>query len=160
MKTFSRESWEEAQASWSGFSDEWRDTRHAMAMRGVIFAPSGTEFDSWEDDSPSQRAMLIRAIREQPTLLRRCILRARSWSDVIASLMTARDDWRAEQRERELEAARRRVEENPSPRSAPQSIASILLRVADSAGVGVVAREADEEREQERLERMVAGAAS
>jgi len=132
MKTFSREAWEDAQASWSGFSDEWRDTRHAMAMRGVIFAPAGTEFDSWEDDSPSQRAMLIRAIREQPTLLRRCILRARSWSDVIANLMTARDDWRAEQAEGEAEAARRHRDETPTGREAALSLKTILDRISDA----------------------------
>lgn len=136
-RTFSRDDWNAAQASWSGFSDEWRDLRHRMAMQGCIFAPSGTEFDSWEDDSPSQRAMLIRAIREQPTLLGRCVPGAKSWQQLLERLLALRDDWRDEIAEREAEAVRQRLLDEPDStrRSAPQSIASILRRVADSAGV-------------------------
>ena len=135
VRTYSRADWDAAQASWHGFSPEWRDLRHAMAMQGVIFAPSGTEWDSWEDDSPSQRAMLIRAIREQPTLLMGCARGAHSWQKLLERLLERRDDWREEIAEREAEAARVRLAERPVSRTAPQSLASILKRVADSAGV-------------------------
>lgn len=135
MRTFSRSDWEAAQASWEGFSPEWRELRHLMAMQGVVFAPAGTEWDSWEDDSPSQRAMLIRAIREQPTLLMGCARGAKSWADLIGRLLDKRDDWREEVAEREAEAFRQRMAELPASRTAPQSLASILRRVADSAGI-------------------------
>jgi hypothetical protein len=96
---------------------------------GVIFPPSGDRFDSWEDDNPSQRAILIRAIRETPELLGRCFRGSRSWSDVIAKLTRARDDWRAEQRE--LEFCQPAVNA-PSDREAVVALRRILERIGDS----------------------------
>src|SRR3990172_3640659 len=94
MPTFRREDLQRARQAWADgeFSDEWRDVRHQAAMRGMIYPPAGSQWDSWEDDSPSQRAILIRAIRETPELLRRCIARASSWDGVIALLIAGRDD--------------------------------------------------------------------
>jgi hypothetical protein len=137
-RTFSRSDWEAAQASWAGFSPEWRDLRHAMALQGCIFAPSGTEWDSWEDDSPSQRAMLIRAVREQPALLARCVPGARSWQQLLERLLARRDDWREELAAREADAARQRAAEDAGRRagaSDAQSLASIIERLAASRGV-------------------------
>lgn len=131
MRTYSRSDWEAAQASWSRFSPEWRELRHVMAMQGAIFAPSGTEWDGWEDDSPSQRAILIRAIREQPTLLMRCARGARSWQQLIERLLAERDDWRAEAAEREAEALRERALERMDRR--PMSrLADVLATIRDS----------------------------
>src|SRR5512146_1944784 len=94
--TFSRSHWEAALQAWQDgeFSDEWKPWRHEAAMRGMIYPPEGTKWDSWEDDEPSQRAMLIRAIRETPSLLHTAIARSRSWYDVIAYIVRERDDWR------------------------------------------------------------------
>lgn len=135
MRTFSRSDWDEAQTLWLDFSDEWKSVRHQAAMRGILFPPSGTCWDSWEDDSPSQRAILIRAIREQSRLLAECVAHARSWSEVISRLVRKRDDWREEMAHREAEAARVRREEQPPRREALMSIAQIMARVADSAGI-------------------------
>ena len=126
MRTYSREAWTEAQVAWADFSPEWREARHQMALRGCIYPPAGTAFDSWEDDAPSQRAILIRAIRETPKLLSRCIARSRSWSDVIAKLTAARDDWRAEL------AHSRTEDEAPTHREAVASLAAILERIEAS----------------------------
>ena len=90
------------------FSDEWRDWRHLAAMEASIIAPpDGTEWDNWSDDEPSQRAMLIRAIRETPALLSGAIRSpgVHSWAAVIAVLVRGRDERRAE---RDREAAWRR----------------------------------------------------
>lgn len=128
MKTYSRSDWDAAQEAWLDFSPEWRKVRHQAAMRGILFPPSGTKWDSWEDDDPSQRAILIRAIRETPKLLASCVARSRSWPEVIGRLVAARDDWRAELA---LED-RRRVDEQPTHREAVSSIASILERIEAS----------------------------
>jgi hypothetical protein len=130
MRTFSKASWDEAQEAWLDFSDEWRDARHTMAMQGVLYPPAGDKCDSWEDDQPSQRAVLIRAIRETPQLLERCMRKAHSWEEVIGRLFRERDEWRAE-------LAREYEEPEPGPDhfEAVQTLGAIVARIADSAGV-------------------------
>lgn len=128
MRTYSRADWDAAQEAWADFSPEWSEVRHQAVMRGILFPPAGTKWDSWEDDEPSQRAMLIRAIRETPKLLSSCIARSRSWSDVIRQLMAARDEWRTELN---LED-RRRVRDDATHGEAVMSIASILDRIEAS----------------------------
>lgn len=132
MRTYSRSDWEAAQASWAGFSGEWRELRHLMAMQGAIFAPSGTALDSWEDDSPSQRAVLIRAIREQPSLLMRCARGARSWQHLVDRLFSARDDWREEAALREAGALAARRADRELDRRAMRRLSDVLATIADS----------------------------
>lgn len=134
MRTFSRSDWNAAQEAWTegGFSPEWRELRHVMALNGAIFPPSGDAWDSWEDDSPSQRAILIRAIRETPELLGRLSKGARSWSALIDRLTRARDTWRAENAERDADEEQRRAEERVSHREAVTSLAAILGRIEAS----------------------------
>lgn len=131
MRTYSSEHWNAALDAWDAgeFSREWRDVRHQAAMRGIIYPPDGSKWDSWEDDSPSQRAMLIRAIRETPALLSKCIARSQSWSDVIAKLTQARDDWRAEI----ALAESRIVRDEPDHRESTLALGSIIRRIGDSA---------------------------
>lgn len=100
-------------------------------MGGLIYPPEGTEFDSWADDNPSQRAILIRAIRETPRLLDKCVIRARSWSDVIARLLKERDDWR-ERNDRDARDEEWDRRDDLTHREAVQSLAGILQRIDDS----------------------------
>jgi hypothetical protein len=132
MRSFSRSDWDASQAAWKDgeFSDEWKAVRHQAAMRGMIYPPEGTKWDSWEDDEPSQRAMLIRAIRESPSLLTVAVSRSRNWGEVVAYIIRRRDEWRDELNERERDAERRR--DDPSPRQSVQSIKAILNRIGDS----------------------------
>ncbi len=125
-RTFTRSELDKARAAWDegGFSREWRDIRHKAALGGLIYPPAGTALDSWDDDNPSQRAMLIRAIRETPKLLDRCLIGAPSWTVVIARLTHARDGWREEQALRERE-----VDDVPTHREAVTSLARILERI-------------------------------
>jgi hypothetical protein len=132
MKTYSRDDWTAAQEAWADFSPEWREVRHQAAMRGILYPPSGTAWDSWDDDSPSQRAILIRAIRETPKLLSTCIARSRSWSDVIARLTAARDDWRAELALAQSRLERDHDEAQASHRESVTTLATILRRIGDS----------------------------
>lgn len=131
MRTYSAADWHEAQQAWleGEFSDEWRELRHTMAMQGCIFPPAGTRFDSWEDDQPSQRAVLIRAIRETPELLASCTRGASSWSRLIDRLIRARDDWRDEMRRRWED------DERPIDRRPLVPIGALLPSVADALGL-------------------------
>jgi hypothetical protein len=135
MRTFTRAELDDANRAWDegDFSREWRDIRHKAAMGGLIYPPSGTKWDSWEDDSPSQRAILIRAIRETPKLLERCVIRAPSWRVVIERLVADRDVWRDELDAKERAARRRHAEENPTHTESVMSLSTILRRIGDSA---------------------------
>lgn len=132
QRTWPRERIEASRAAWDAgrFSDEWKPWRHLAAMEaGIIDPPTGTRWDQWDDDLPSERAILIRAIRETPDLLRTAILapNVRSWSAVIAVLTRGRDVMR------ERIGAERHEQHDPSPREASRSIADILGVIRDSA---------------------------
>lgn len=98
MTTFSRHDWEQAQTAWADFSEEWAPFRKLAAHQGFVYPPAGTKWDGWDDDHPSQRAILIRAIRETPQLLAQCVLRSRNWAQVVSELTASRDEWRARAR--------------------------------------------------------------
>jgi hypothetical protein len=134
VRTFTRSDLEAAKQAWDdgGFSREWRDIRHRAAMGGLIYPPAGDAHDSWEDDSPSQRAILIRAIRETPRLLERCLTGAPSWSVVIERLLGKRDEWRADIDAKERHAATVELEERIPHREAVQSLGAIVRRIGDS----------------------------
>jgi uncharacterized membrane protein YccC len=108
MRTFS-------QADWTRALEEWED---------------GEFSDEWDDEEPTQRAILIRAIRETPKLLNDAIAKNKSWHDVIDYIMRKHETWRAELNDRERLAQRDREEaDRPLHREAVQTIASILERI-------------------------------
>jgi len=95
---------EEAKAAWLDFGDEWAPWRQMAATdAGIVYPPDGTKFDQWDDAHPSQRAMLIRAIRETPDLLRWAIRGAKSpsWSVVIERLLSGWHEMREQIKEPE-----------------------------------------------------------
>ena len=134
MRTFTRADLDAANAAWAEgrFSSEWRNVRHKAAMGGLIYPPAGDRHDSWDDDNPSQRAILIRAIRETPRLLDKCLIGAPSWSVVIRRLMAERDEWREELDRKARDAEWQRRRENPTHREAAMSVKQILERMANS----------------------------
>lgn len=132
MKTYSREAWLEAQQAWKDaeFSSEWKPWRHKAAMEcGIIYPPAGTKWDSWEDDNPSQRAILIRAIREQPGVLSGCFRGSKTWADVIAKLVRRRDEIREDQR---YLLVCREADEVPSHKDAAMTLKQIIARIEES----------------------------
>jgi hypothetical protein len=137
MRTFTRSDLDAANAAWTAgeFSREWRDIRHKAAMGGLIYPPDGDKHDSWEDDSPSQRAILIRAVRETPKLLDRCVVGASSWYVVIDRLTKARDEWRDELNAKERAAERERRSWRQTNREAMTPVSDVLPVVAASIGV-------------------------
>lgn len=125
--TFSQADWRRAQAAWEAgeFDRAWSPFRELAGRAGFIYPPAGTRWDSWEDDQPSQRAIIWRAIEETPDLLRRCIARARSWSDVVRELTSERDAWRAR--------LASQASEEPDPisrREAPELLCDVMRRAA------------------------------
>ena len=130
-RTYRLEDIERSRREWADFSDEWSDYRALAGRHGILFPPEGTKWDNWEDDEPSQRAILIRAIREQPRLLRRAIQAngVASWSDVIERLLLGRDRIAidVEQREYDWSVTKAR-------RGAPSPIGDTLATIADSLG--------------------------
>lgn len=134
MRTYSKASFDEASDLWrqGDFSDEWKPYRHRAAMRGFIYPPDGTKWDSWGDDEPSQRAVLVRAIRETPILLNAAIDRSRSWGEVYAYVIGHLNEDRGLIEAADRETARRRLEIEPDQREATMTLKSIMNRIGDS----------------------------
>lgn len=140
MRTFSRAEYNEAMAEWAAgdFSEEWRSFRHQAAMKGIIHPPAGTKLDSWDDDDPSDRALLIRAIRETPNYLQQCIDKSKGWPEVVARVIRQRDET-IELREADERFSRSKRERDELDHSgAAMTIAEIFGRIADSAGIDVL----------------------
>ena len=133
-RTFSRSEYERSLAAWSEgeFSDEWRELRHTMALNGAIFPPAGSRWDSWDDDPPSQRAIIVRALRDTPELLRRCATGCPSWSVLVVRLMRAVTAWREEVAEREADFEREKRADREVSRTAMSHIADVMATIADS----------------------------
>lgn len=107
QRTYDRETWNRAMATWSAgrFGPEWAEWRLLASRSGIIFPPDGSPDDSWAAPRPSQRAMVIRAIRETPVLLRWALRQpgVDTWGDVIEKLLEGRDRMALEADEREHE---------------------------------------------------------
>lgn len=137
VRTYTRAQYDEAQAMWAegDFSAEWEPWR-ALAARGpgIIYPPLGSPYDSWGDDHPSQRAMLIRAIRETPTLLSQCILATTraSWSAVLDRLHEARDEWRSIDHAEQVRRERDHADVQATPNQATYALKHILNIINDS----------------------------
>lgn len=133
-RTFSREAFLHSQQLWKdgGFGPEWAFYRQRAADRGFIFPPTGSKYDSIEDDQPTQRAVVYRALDETPELLVRAISLARSWSNVVAVLLQGRDGMRedADLREKDIVWNRR---DELQPRQALERLDSIFRKIKDSA---------------------------
>lgn len=127
MRTYTRADLEEARALWADFSAEWAPYRKLAADGGLLFPPGGTKWDSWDDDHPSQRALLIRAIRETPEATKRAIIVAPSWAVVIRRLLHERDDEleMAVLAERDVEFERGRFTDSQAMRRISEIVAVI-----------------------------------
>ena len=133
VRTFSRVEWEAADDAWAAgeFSDEWTPFRELARARGILYPPAGTRWDSWEDPGPSQRAILVRAIRDTPELLRRTIGHSRSWSQVIAGLVETIGEMRDEVAADEETLARQRAEIRAERQHAPERLGDVMRRAVD-----------------------------
>lgn len=134
QRTYDRETYLRARDAWDAgrFGLEWPDWRGLAGKAGIIFPPDGSPDDSWSDPRPSQRALVYRAIRETPRLLRWALTRPgiQSWGDVIEKLLEGRDAMG-------IEGDRREAEWNAVKRTpAPVRIGDIVATIGDSLGGG------------------------
>ena len=125
--TYTQEQMSEAEAQWEDFSGEWEPFRKRAHQSGILYPPSGTKWDQWDDDNPSQRAVLIRAIRETPQLLTWAIsgAKAPTWSAVIERLFSGRDEMRTQIPKPEPSL-------DPTPSQASYRLGEILTILRDS----------------------------
>lgn len=106
---------------------EWKEWRHIAAMEGgIIVPPKGTRWDSWVADDPSERAIICRAMREDPKLLLSAIRAPgpASWSKVVALLYREWGERRGDS-EREESWERRQRSYEPTREEAHSALTSI-----------------------------------
>lgn len=130
VRTYRREDLVEARRRWAEgeFGEEWAPYRKLAAERGFIFPPDGSRWDSTEDDEPSQRAIVYRALEDTPALLRASIAASRSWGQVVGALMPAIRAMREDADLAERDAGWDR-EQRPSRREALETYGEISRRM-------------------------------
>lgn len=136
-RTFTREQLEASRAAWDAgeYGPEWRDWRHLAAMRsGIIDPPTGTRWDSWADDEPSERSLVVRAMREQPTALRAALTsgRCHTWAQVVREVLQLRDRLADDADERAYQADAEKRDHGLTPSQATYRLAEILDVVGGS----------------------------
>lgn len=131
--TYSRSTFLEARALWEsgGFGREWERYRLIAGQRGFLRPPTGTAYDERDDPRPSQRAIIWRAIRDNPTELERIVRRSRSWSQVVDQIIGLESRLREDADYADRSSAAER-EERPTYREAVTTIAAIVARIAGS----------------------------
>lgn len=129
-RTYRREDVVESRRRWAEgeFDAAWQPYRTLAAGRGFIHPPAGSRHDSIDDEPPSQRAIVWRAIEDTPTLLRDAIRRSRNWGEVVRLLIAELDRRREDAGLAERDAAWER-EQLPTRRQAAEHIASIFGRL-------------------------------
>lgn len=128
--TVSRDVWEAQERAWSegGFGPAWGPVRRMARARGMWYPPSGSAHDDRDSQEPSQRAIVWRALEDNPAELAAIIGRASSWSGVVDRIigLEARLRTDADYTERDAEWERR---DDPTHPEAVRSIAGILERI-------------------------------
>jgi hypothetical protein len=133
MRTYSRSDWQAANLEWDegDFSHRWQGIRRIAAERGFIYPPAGSAHDDRDAESPSQRAIVWRALEDNPAELERIVRRSRSWSQVVDGIIGMETRKRLDADD--ADALRRWEDgEEPDHREAVQTIAAILDRIDQS----------------------------
>jgi hypothetical protein len=131
-RTYSRDDWFQAKEAWRDFGWEWQELRRLAADRGMIYPPTGTRHDDRDAENPTQRAIVWRALQDNPAELRKLILRCRSWNGVVAGIIGLESRLRLDADDLERDEAWDKAH-HPDHREAARSIADILRRIGDSA---------------------------
>lgn len=130
MRTFDRPTFMAAKAAWEDgeFGWQWQPIRRLAAERGFIYPPSGTRHDDREVESPSQRAIVWRALEDNPTELLRIVRRSRSWSEVVDQIIGLESRLRVDLDDRDREVAWDKADQ-ADYRESVKSLAAILERI-------------------------------
>lgn len=132
MRTYARDDWHRSSEAWRDFGPRWAEVRQIAAARGMLFPPNGVAHDDREAAEPSQRAIIWRALEDNPAELKRILRTASSWSQVVDRIIGMEARLRAEAGDNERDAAWDR-DQLPDHRTAAMSVAEILKRLEDSA---------------------------
>jgi hypothetical protein len=131
MRTFDRETYLRSEAEWKSFGWEWQHLRRIAADQGFILPPNGTAHDDRDAENPSQRAIIYRAMQDNPKGLEAIVRRSRSWSEVVHGIIGLEARLAAEADElARNEAWERR--DDPDHREAVMTLASILGRIDEA----------------------------
>lgn len=139
QRTYSAADYHEAQRQWNtgSYGPEWEPWRRLAQRAGLLYPPKGSVHDTWDTPSPSQRALVVRAMREMPQTLRWALGRSvQSWSDVLTAVHAERDTLR-----QSIEADEAPATPAPGHREAAMSLAAVFERVATSIGYQPARRE-------------------
>lgn len=130
MRTFSRAEWQAAQQAWDagGYGWRWQAIRRAAAERGFIYPPCGSAEDDRDAEKPSQRAILWRALEDNPVALVAMVGRSRSWSQVVDAVIGLEDRLRADAREADAIDLYERADD-PTHKEATMTLGDILTRI-------------------------------
>jgi hypothetical protein len=133
-RTFNRTDWLASQEAWKSFGWQWQRIREAAAAKGFIYPPLGTAHDDRDADNPSQRAIVWRALNDNPTALYAIVGRSRSWSDVVDAIFGLEARLREDAGLSEKDAAFDKDRE-PTERDSASTIASMVERIIASRGL-------------------------
>ena len=130
MKTYSRDTYTRARQAWrdGNFGREWWPVARLARDRGFIFPPDGTAHDDRDDEHPSQRAIVYRAIRDNPTRLATIVGRSRSWTQVVIGIISMESGLREDAALLEDDAAWER-KDFPDRKAAAETIGAIMRRL-------------------------------
>ena len=131
MRTYSRADFLRSKAEWEDFGSEWSELRRLASERGMLFPPFGSKHDDRDAENPSQRAIIYRALVDQPTELHRIVNRSRSWGQVVDLIIGMDTRLRSEADDHERDEQWNR-KERPTERQALTSLGAIIKRIADS----------------------------
>lgn len=135
MRTYTPDVFRAARRQWDegAFSWQWNRIRAIAATKGYIYPPNGSVHDDRESPEPSQRAIIWRALEDNPRELERIVGRSSSWSQVVDLIigLEARLAAGVHERERDVEWERKN---DPTPKEAATSLAGMFERVASSLG--------------------------
>lgn len=132
MRTYSREDWFRAKAEWDDFGPEWRVVRELAREAGYIFPPTGSRHDDRDAENPSQRAIVYRALVDNPRELHKIVARCRSWNGVVASIIGLETRLRLDADDLERDVKWDKVG-TPDHKEAVRTIAEIIKRIGDAA---------------------------
>lgn len=133
MRTFDRDTFQRAAAMWDDgeFGPRWTTIRNLAASRGFLFPPNGTVHDDRDASPPSQRAIVYRALTENPAHVTAIVGRSRSWGDVVDGIIGLERRLAEDADELERDTAWARKDE-PTGRQATSALKDILTRIVDS----------------------------
>lgn len=133
MRTFSRDDWHAAEQAWSEGEFGWQWGRISRIAReaGFIYPPTGTRHDDRDAEQPSQRAIVWRALEDNPKELEAIVRRSHSWSGVVDRIIGMESRLRTDADYTERDAAWDKDAE-PDHREAVKSLGAILDRIEAS----------------------------